>query len=280
MTAQQTAGTAPQARGDGRVRAWVVAHPLLTYVLLTYAISWAWWVPLALTGTSTRSGLGWPTHLPGLLGAAIAAVVVTAMVSGRSGLRDLAERTWRWRVPARWYLVVAVTAGMIVLAPLSRAVVGEALPTASEYLTYSGIGVLPGIVTILIVLLVNGFGEEIGWRGFLADGLLLRHGVVRTGLMVAPVWALWHLPMFAVVANLVDLGAAGAVGWFVGLTAGSIVLTWLYRGSGRSIALVALWHASFNMVTATEAGSGVPAAVASTLVMAAALIIAVRDWRS
>jgi membrane protease YdiL (CAAX protease family) len=252
---------------------------LLSYVLLAYTVSWAWWLPMALTTTSTRVGLGWPTHLPGLMGAALAAIVVTGTVSGRDGLRDLAQRAWRWRVPLRWYALVGTTAGLIVLAPLSRIITGEPLPAGSAYLTYSGLGALPGILTVLVVLVVNGFGEEIGWRGFLADGLLPRHGVVKAALLVAPVWALWHLPMFWVVTNLVDLGIAGAVGWFVGLTAGSVLLTWLYQGSGRSIALVALWHAAFNLVTATEAGSGVPAAAASTLVMVAAVIIAVREWR-
>jgi len=78
--------------------------------------------------------------------------------------------------------------------------------------------------------------------------------------------------MFWVVSNFVDLGPAGAVGWFLGLTAGSILLSWLYRASGYSVAIVALWHTTFNLVTATEAGSGAPAAAASTIVMVAAAI--------
>lgn len=266
-----------RARGPSKVRSWVATHPLVTYVALAYGLSWSSWLPMALSGARTRAGLGWPTHLPGLLGPAVAAVIVTALVSGRDGLRDLAGRSWRWRVPGRVYAVVAATAGLIALAPLSRAVAGETPPDVGDYFTYSGIGVLPGIVTMVIVVAVNGFGEEVGWRGFLAHSLLPRHGVVRTGLLVAPVWAMWHLPLFWVVANFVDLGVGGTVGWFIGLTAGSVLLTWLYEGSGRSIALVALWHSVFNLVTATDAGAGVPAAAASTLVMAAAVAIGIGD---
>jgi hypothetical protein len=57
-----------------------------------------------------------------------------------------------------------------------------------------------------------------------------------------------------------------------------VLLTWLYQGSGRSIAIVALWHATFNMVTATAAGNGAPAAAASTLVIVAAVVIGARNW--
>ncbi|MGB7980156.1 MAG: hypothetical protein WCF36_05120 [Candidatus Nanopelagicales bacterium] len=66
---------------------------------------------------------------------------------------------------------------------------------------------------------------------------------------------------------------------FVGLTAGSVFLTWMYHGTGRSIALVALWHTCFNLVTATTAGNGAPAAAASTVVMVVAVLIAIRGWR-
>lgn len=264
----------------GPVRGWVARHRIVAYVLLAYALSWSWWVPMALAGTTTEPGQGWPTHVPGLMGAAISSVIVTGVALGRPGLVDLARRTWRWAVSWRWYALVAGTAALIVLAPITAAVTGEAVPDARDYVTYSGVGMLPAVLTVLVVLVVNGFGEEIGWRGFMAHSLLPRHGVLRTALLVAPVWALWHLPMFFFVANLVDLGPAGALGWFIGLTAGSVLLTWLYQGSGQSIAIVALWHAAFNMVTATQAGSGVPAAAASTIVMLAALVITFGTRRS
>jgi membrane protease YdiL (CAAX protease family) len=234
---------------------------------------------MAVRGATTRAGQAWPTHLPGLMGAAIAAIIVTALVDGAAGLRELGARARRWRVPARWYLLTAATAGMLALAPLVRQIRGDPLPSAVEYLSYSGVGRLPAALTVLVVLVVNGFGEEIGWRGFLADRLLERHGLVATALIVAPIWAGWHAPMFWFVANLAGLGLGGTVGWLLGLTAGSILLTWLYLSSGRSIWVVSLWHTAFNFTTATTAATGVPAAAASTLVMAAAVAIAVGSRR-
>ena len=73
---------------------------LVAFVALAYGLSWACWIPLALTGTVVEAGQGWPTHLPGLLGPAVAAVVVTAATEGRRGLRELGRRMVRWRV--RW----------------------------------------------------------------------------------------------------------------------------------------------------------------------------------
>jgi membrane protease YdiL (CAAX protease family) len=65
-------------------------------------------------------------------------------------------------------------------------------------------------------------------------------------LVLAVIWAGWHLPMFLVVDSFRGMPAGMKVGWFLGLTAGSIVLGWLYKRSGGSVALVAVWHASFK----------------------------------
>ena len=66
------------------------------------------------------------------------------------------------------------------------------------------------------------------------------------------------------------------VGWGLGLLAGSVVLTRLYVGSGRSVLLVAVWHTAFNFTSATTATEGLSAAITSTAVMVAAVVVLVR----
>src|SRR5215203_5958705 len=80
------------------------AHPLASFFLLAYGISWACWLPIAFSGGIVRSGNALPTHFPGLLGPMIAAIIVTAITEGRAGLRDLLARMGRWRVGLRWWL--------------------------------------------------------------------------------------------------------------------------------------------------------------------------------
>jgi hypothetical protein len=61
-----------------RLGAFVRWHPVPCFFALAYARSWSWSFALVARGDVLRAGAGWPTHLPALLGPAVAAFVVTA----------------------------------------------------------------------------------------------------------------------------------------------------------------------------------------------------------
>jgi membrane protease YdiL (CAAX protease family) len=145
---------------------------------------------------------------------------------------------------------------------------------------YSGAPAAGGagfVVLLGYVLLVNGYGEELGWRGFLAHHLLPRFGRLRAASLVWVAWAVWHAPLFLVVDNFRDFGPSTTVGWLIGLWFGSYLLTWLYEAGGRSVLLVAAWHTAYNLSTATEATAGAAAAISTTLVMAVTIVLLFRS---
>jgi uncharacterized protein len=259
------------------VRAWGRDHPVTAYVVLACGLSWAWWIPMIARGEVVHPGAGWPTHLPGLAGPAVAAVVLTALLDGRRGLGDLAARLGRWRIGGRWWALVLATAALALLGLAVPALAGGDVPSAADFARYSGLGEIGLAGVVLIAFVVNGIGEETGWRGFAADRLLGRFALRGTALVVAGAWAVWHLPLFWVNDSFRSFGPLGTVGWLVGLAAGSVVLTWLYRGSGRSILLVAAWHTAFNLTSATEATGDVVAPLTSTVVIVVAVWLLRRE---
>jgi len=68
-------------------------HPLLAFFLLAFAITWA---PIPL-GVFMAAG------------PLVAALLVTAVVDGRRGLRELWSRMIRWRVGWQWYAAAILT---------------------------------------------------------------------------------------------------------------------------------------------------------------------------
>lgn len=250
---------------------------LPAFVVGAYAVSWLWWLPIIASGAVTQPGLGWPTHLPGLLGPAISAVVVTGMAFGRAGLADLWRRMTDWRATRTAWLLVLITSASLLLAPAVALVSGHAVPSAADFVTYSGAPAAMGPAVVLYVWIVNGFGEETGWRGILAEHLTDRLGLRRTALVTAVIVTGWHLPLFWIAESFRAFSPLETGGWLVGLTLGCVLLAWLYAVGRRSILLVATWHTVYNFTTATDATTGATAAVSSVIVIAIAISILVRN---
>ncbi len=263
------------------MQAWVVKRPVVSFYLLALALSWGYWLALLMSGQRVAPG-STATHFPGLLGPMLAALVVTAVIDGHKGVRELFGRMVRlsphW--PASLMLAISPLA-LGALAFVALWVLDKPLPSAIAFSHFPGLPQSWSLaVVIASVLVVNGFGEEAGWRGFVAERLLLRHGRFRATLLVALLWSLWHLPLFWLNASMAALVGPVLVGWAFGLVCGAFVLAQVYLVAGHSILCVAVWHAAYNMVVATEAGAGLPAALVSTVVMVWGVIVAVLWWRT
>jgi membrane protease YdiL (CAAX protease family) len=56
--------------------------------------------------------------------------------------------------------------------------------------------------------------------------------------------------MLAALDSYQSLGPAALPGFFLGLTCGAVVLTWVYNRCGHSILAAAVWHGCYNLATA------------------------------
>jgi uncharacterized protein len=234
-------------------------HPLGAYFAFAYLYSWGYWIPLALAG-------GHHSHFPGLAGPMLAAITVTALTEGPAGLRRLWSRMARWRVAGRWYLVALLPAALAAVALTALWLLPIGGPSLDEISHMPGIPAATVLGTFLLAVLINGYGEETGWRGYAIPRLRERHDPVTASLLLVVPWALWHLPLFFIDTGMRGFPLLMLPGFLVGMAAGSVVLTWVAEGSG-SILIVALWHAALNMGSATEATAGWIAAMTSVLVI-------------
>lgn len=281
--AQPTAGSFAASsswRTSRSVRALVARHPTASFFILAYAISWAYWVPLLLLGRRVAPGSS-TTHFPGLLGPAIAACLVQAACHGSPGLRVLARRLFAVSKPRIAFWLYALSPMVFLAAALGIMLArGAELPRVSDFARFSGLPELGLPVVVLLVFVVGGYGEELGWRGFALERMQQRHGPLAGALFLAMLWAGWHLPAFGVVETYREMTVPMIFGGFLaGLAAGSVVLARVANRTGGSVLAVALWHASYNLTAATSAGGGFISAFTTTCVMVWALLLVAREWR-
>jgi uncharacterized protein len=237
-----------------RTDSWIMRHALLGYVLLAFLIAWLCWVPLAVLyhgdsdlQTSSRSPLVIALQTLGVTGAVIAAIVVTGLTRGKTGVRRLFSGLRRWRVGPWWYAAACLLVpALTVLGIGVRAALGidPAVPEGSVLAgTIANIGWIGVAVTLPLWLFVACFGspllEEPGWRGFALPQMRKRMPAAWAALLVAAIWGLWHLPLYlALDENLaLSLSLITMHGFFLG---------WLYVNT-RSLLIAVLGHASLSV---------------------------------
>jgi uncharacterized protein len=218
----------------------VKRHSIITFFVLAYALAWILESPLvflrdAVTDTQGLVLVILASNVPSAV-----AIVLTAIVLGRGALRKLLGRLLIWRFDVRWYLVVvlgpvALTGGMVASNTLlggPALSLGMPLLGAAVFLAFS---IFPG----------SALGEEIGWRGYALPRLQSGRSALGASFILAPIWALWHLPLWLTGApGRTPLIYAGFVVSAFGL---SVILTWVYNSTGGSLLLVVLLHATINL---------------------------------
>lgn len=244
------------ASGPGRqtrITTGMARHPVLAFTVLAYAISWICWLPLLADRQDWVSWSASPyLHLWGSLGPAVAALVLTAAIAGRSGVSDILRRTVAWRGRLGW-LALAVLGPLAVfgIAVLVARVVDGVWPDLSRFGASTEYPGLPLAVYWAANLVFYGYGEEIGWRGFAQPTLQRKRSALRAAIIVSVIWAAWHLPLFGITATYRAMPAIGFVGFYFSLLIAAFVLAWMYLGSRGSILVVAVFHAAFDIATTT-----------------------------
>ncbi len=227
----------PQPRDGGLVdpvRA-MRQHPLLAFFILAFGFTWAIEIPMQAWQIAPLQFLvGW---MPGL-----AALFVTGMIEGRSGMRALLRTLFIWRVGVQWYVValfgfLVVWFGTQALNPLFGGT-GIHLPPLSMALVAAFIAEL-----VLRMLLSS---EQLAWSGFALPRLQARQSALVASLVLGVIWATWHLPLFFVPGSQAD---AGFGIFLVGIVCTRIMLTWVFNNTGGSVLLCGLLHQSINVWT-------------------------------
>jgi CAAX protease family protein len=260
-------------------------HRIACFLGITFGVTWGAWIPLALAHHRVGAGFD-PLHLLGLLGPLAGAVATTAITGGRRALRELGARMVRYRVAPRWWAIalglpigvaiagatLAAAYAMFMLAPVE-------LPSLHTLGQFTGFPVTNAVAMFVMLVAINGFGEETGWRGYLLPKLQRDRSPVIASLVTAAVWAAWHVPAFFIVDSYRAMPLGMIPMFVVGLACVSIVLTWLYNRGRNSILLAAVFHGTYNLLSGTAGARGMLAALETTVVMLIAVGLVIQEAR-
>ena len=214
----------------------IIRHPLIAFFVLAYALSW--W-PAILYALDLL-----PQPIVGF-GPFLAALVVLALTSGKSGIVGLLRRMVRWRMAPVWYAVALLLPVAIALAAAAfNVMLGAQAPSSVELGGWTGL-----FSTFFILLLIPGLGgtwEEPGWRGYALPRLQVGLSALLASLILGVLWAFWHLPLM-VVGEVPRSDIVFVISW-------TVVFTWLFNNTRGSVLLAMLMHAMNNTISGSFIG--------------------------
>ncbi|MFP5272385.1 CPBP family intramembrane glutamic endopeptidase [Coleofasciculus sp.] len=243
-------------------------HPVTWFYILAFSFSWLGMISAAL-GSRAIAPFDSPyvqiLSIFYAVGPALAAVIVSQVAYGKTGVQEFDKGLIQWRVGLVWYIVAVL--GPVVLLIAAQVVTKLlSLPVT--------IAVPQGNLSFFAIFgfVINFFAntcEEIGWRGFALPRLQKRHNALTATLIVGILWGFWHLPLVFLVGNPMS---EFPFLWFIIIVTNAFIYTWIYNSTKGSILLVALFHGSLNIFGAFIPGVSAISYVLLNCVVAIILI--------
>jgi len=229
------------------IKAFVKRYPSLTYFILTIIFTWGGMAlavyPNGFPITDEQfEQAGALVYMAMLVGPSGAGLLLTGLIDGRAGFRELFSRLGKWRVGIRWYIIALLMAPLLITTILYRL---SFISTEFQPVIFTSENKVAVLLPAIAAGLAVGLFEEFGWTGFAVPRLKQRFGVINTGMIVGFVWGAWHFPPFwkgdtfsATFPLILLLGQL-----FSWLPPYRILMVWVYDRT-ESLLVSVLMHAS------------------------------------
>ena len=214
-------------------------NTLVTYYLLAVAITTIVSLPIIFsTQGIIPQKVSQEWHPVGALGPILAACLVAYFTRGKSGLSDYKDSLCNARFSLKLFLF---SISPLLVYPLLAVVIPLfSEQTGQSFTQFSSVW----WISLLISSLAYGIGEEAGWRGFALPRLQVRMNALWSIFILTIFHALWHIPFFY---YRLHFEGFAIFGFFIGMFAGGIIMTYLYNESGGKTLLPILFHTTWNV---------------------------------
>lgn len=218
------------------------------FFLIAITFSWIFWIPRALIS----QGLLAPpilvsflsSHLnPAAFGPLVAAFSLTYWKEGTRGVMRLLKKGVDYRFGKVWFVPIFLLMPTLAGTALLLAILGgESTPNLPALHDPGSIL----FVFVYILLLGGPLEEEFGWRGYALDRLQAKHSALLSSIILGFICGIWHLPLFFI-SGMYPYYQTPIQYFILGAILVTILLTWIYNNTGKSILATLLFHTMCNL---------------------------------
>jgi len=240
---------------------------VMIFLALTFSVNWAMAALLAVSGIKLRSTVGLGTTILYMFVPMTMAIVVQKFVYKEplKGPLGISFKINKWFLAA-WLLPIFMAFaafGVSLLVPgvsyspdmagmfdkYKNMLTPEQLQQMREQIASSQVPpILLSLPSALIagitVNAVAGFGEELGWRGFLQKEFSSL-GFWKSSLLIGVIWGIWHAPIILMGHNYPEHPVAGVFMMTLACTLLAPIFSYV-SVKAKSVIAAAVAHGTFN----------------------------------
>ncbi len=229
---------------------------LRKFLILTYTASWAvWFCAIGLDLPDIPNGI---LILLGAFMPSIMGIILSTYKKDKETKRAFWNRIFSFkRIGSRWFFfIIGFFAINWIVTIIIYGFMEGGLPeftNAIQILTNPA-----AIIGFTIIQILGGpLAEELGWRGYALDILLQKWTALTSSFILGLFWAVWHFPLFFVKnTSQISMGFGTTLFWLwiIGVFSTSILITWIYNNTNRSILGAIIIHLIGNYLNSLIGG--------------------------
>lgn len=258
----------------------VQVDPLL-YIPFVLVLTWTPWLLAVSTGRGLENLAVKVLLLAGLLGPALVALGFILFSEDAEYHWDYWRRVFDPTLISRssfrviFFLPLVITLAAVLLSFL----LGESL-SQLKLVPQVRAHIPSVLIFIFYTFFIGPFPEELGWRGYWLDKLKNKMSGLRASLLVAAVWALWHVPLFMVKGYPLHSKTENPLLlalYFLDLFPKSVIFTYIFFKNRRSTLAVILFHFMINFIGQLFELASITEGLVTVLYLLAAVILALKN---
>jgi membrane protease YdiL (CAAX protease family) len=167
-----------------------------------------------------------------------AALVLTYRKDGWIGVKKLLKRSFDYKrvINKKWYWPT------LLLMPLFFSLVLGVSYLFDQELAAAQMPLIAAPIAF-ILFFFTALTEQVGWMGYAFEPMRNRWGLIKSTLLLGLIWGLWHIPLYIFLFPNAEM----LIVQVLGVIALRVLLVWLYSNTGKSVFIVILFHATYDV---------------------------------
>lgn len=226
---------------------------IILFFVITYAWTWILWLPFVLPYfnlyemTDTLEGLLMLAVMLGAFGPMIAAVILTYKEGKGHAVKAFFKKCLNFKVHWKYYIIAIILSfGITIIAHYTTTLLN--ISDLPNTLIPEDIGIPVFVLIIpytLMIFVLGGGQEELGWRGFIQDPLQDKLGVIKASLLIGVLWGTWHAPLWLIQGE--GHSYYSIIAFILYATSWSLVIGIMYNLSGKKVMIPWVMHTLANV---------------------------------